>query len=155
MSDPSDLDKLAWQRAALVDKVKAPAWYLAGIAGVFVLLYGSPFGQQFTAAGWAGDAATVAALVAFAALQAVWGRVTGVAVGRKTLRFPSGRVPAAVMFVALVIAIVAEYALLGDARVGSAVAVGILGVTISMVAWQAHLRGIRRDLRAGFRVESE
>lgn len=142
-----DLQRLVWQRARLADQVHAPAWYLAGFAAMMALFLAAPFGTHYLQ--WAGSVAIVLALVVYFLLQAGLARASGLAIGTRTLRYPSGRAAGIVLMVASVGAFLAETILLQHSQSGDAVGVAILAVAIAVIAWQAHLRGIRRDLRTG------
>lgn len=142
-----DLQRLARQRARLADRVQAPAWYLAAFAATMTLIFAAPFGTHYLH--WAGSVSILLALAAFFLLQAGFARASGLAIGTRTLRYPSGRIAGVALLVASAGALLAETILLRHSEGGDAIAVGILAVAIGTICWQAHLRGIRRDLRAG------
>lgn len=145
--DQEGLGALGGQRARLAERVRAPWWYLLGFAAVMVLVCAVPFVAGYLS--WGGSWSAVLAIVVFALLQVGFARATGVAIGTRTLRYPSGRVAGIALMVVVVAAVVAETILVGHARVGIAVVVGIFAVAVGVVCWQAHLRGIRHDLRKG------
>lgn len=142
-----DLQRLAWQRARLADRVQAPGWYLVAFAATSALIFAAPFGTHYLQ--WAGSVSILTAMAAFFLLQAGFARASGLAIGTRTLRYPSGRVAGIALIVASVGALLAETILLDHSEVADAVGVAILAVAIGVIAWQAHLRGIRRDLRTG------
>ncbi|MGH3094422.1 MAG: hypothetical protein ACRDMV_00300 [Streptosporangiales bacterium] len=145
--DPTGLDELRAQRARLADRLRAPWWYLIGFAVVMALVCAVPFGAH--SLGWGASWSGVFAIVVFYPLQAGLARASGVAIGTRTLRYPSGRAAGIALMVAVVAAVVAETVLLDHDRGGTAAVIGIFAVAVAVVCWQAHLRGIRRDLQSG------
>lgn len=145
--DRQGLAQLDEQRGRLADRVQPPWWYLAGFALIMAVVCAMPFATRYLdwAAGWP----AMLALLVFYALQWALGTTTGVSIGTRTLRYPSGRVAGIAMMVVVVAAIVAETILLGHGLDGEALVAGIFAVAAAVVCQQAHLRGIRRDLRAG------
>jgi len=142
-----DLQRLAWQRARLADRVQASGWYLVAFAVTLALVLAAPFGTHYLQ--WAGSVSILMAMAVFFLLQAGFARASGLAIGTRTLRYPSGRAAGIALIVASVGALLAETILLDHSEVADAVGVAILAVAIGVIAWQAHLRGIRRDLRTG------
>lgn len=145
--DQAGLGALDGSRARLADRVRAPWWYLLGFAAVMGLVCAVPFGTHYLE--WGSSGSALLAIAVFAVLQAGFARATGVAIGRRTLQYPSGRVAGIALMVVVVGAVVEEALLLDHARSGIAVVVGIFAVAAAVVCWQAHLRGIRHDLRSG------
>lgn len=141
------LQRLDQQRARLSGRVQAPAWYLACFGATLALLLAAPFGSHYLR--WGGGLSILLAMGVFFVLQAGFARASGLAIGTRTLRYPSGRIAGITLVAACVGAIQAETVLLHHSEGGDAVGVGILAVAIGVVCWQAHLRGIRRDLRSG------
>lgn len=141
------LQRLEWHRARLADRVQATGWYLAGFGAAMALLFAAPFGTHYLH--WAGGVSILLAMVVFFLLQAGFARASGLAIGTRTLRYPSGRIPGIVLLVASVSALLSETILLHHSQAGDAIAVGVFAVAVGTACWQAHLRGIRHDLRAG------
>lgn len=139
--------RLQEQRARLADRVRAPWWYLLGFAAVMALVCAVPFATHYLQ--WSSGGSAVLAIVVFGLLQLGFARATGVSIGTRTLRYPSGRLAGIVLMVVVVAAIVAEPLLLDSSQGGIAVVVGIVAVAAAVVCWQAHLHGIRHDLRTG------
>jgi hypothetical protein len=80
-----------------------------------------------------------------------WGlpRATGIKVGFRNLRYPSGRAAGPAMLVVFFAATVTEIFLIRRGLLVAAVVVAALAVGAEMAGHQAQLRGIRRELRAG------
>src|SRR5579875_7203 len=144
--DAAELEQLRAQRAHLADRLRAPWWYLAGFAVVLALTLAVPIGMHYF--GGAGNW-SMAALVLWFLLQGALARASGVAVGTRTLRYPSGRAAGIAMMVVVVAALIAEMLLTRHGLVAEAIVVGVLATAVGVGCWQAHLRGIRRDLRTG------
>jgi hypothetical protein len=70
-----------------------------------------------------------------------------VAIG--SLRYPSGRPAEIAAVVVCLAAIVAEFFLIRRGLPVAAIVVAALAVAAEVAAQQAHMRGIRQDLRAG------
>jgi hypothetical protein len=128
--DPAALELLRLQRSRLADRMRPPWWYLPGIAILWALVFAAPFGSRYLPQGVRTWPILLAAVAVACLLQ--WGlaRATGIAVNTRMLRYPSGR-PA------------------GIAIIVAAIVVAALAVAAEVAAQQAHLRGIRQDLRAG------
>ncbi len=145
--DVAELGQLRAQREQLANRVRAPWWYLAGYAGVLALICAVPFGSHYFRGTWSWSGLVAIAL--FYLLQRALARVTGVAVGTRTLRYPSGR-PAGIMLMMVVTAaVVAEMVLITRGLTVAAIVAGVLATAVGTACHQAHLRGIRRDLRMG------
>jgi hypothetical protein len=80
-----------------------------------------------------------------------WGltRATGIAVATRMLRYPSGRPAGIAIIVVGAAAIVTEAFLIRRGLLVAAIVVAALAVVAEVAAQQAHMRGIRQDLRAG------
>ena len=143
------LELLRLQRGRLADRMRPPWWYLTGIAILWALAFAAPFTSRFLPQGvriWP----ILLAVVAVACLLQ-WGlaRATGIAVATGSLRYPSGR-PAQIAMIAVgAAALVTETFLIRRDLIAAAIAVAALAIAAEVAAQQAHLRGIRRDLRAG------
>jgi hypothetical protein len=74
---------------------------------------------------------------------------TGIAVATGSLRYPSGRPAEIAKIVVAAAALVTEFFLIRRGLLVAAIAVAALAVVAEVAAQQAHLRGIRQDLRAG------
>ena len=145
--EPAALELLRVQRGRLADRMRPPWWYLAGIAILYALVFAVPFTTRLLGVSiWPVFAAALAVAVL---LQ--WGltRATGIAVATGSLRYPSGRPAQIAMIVVAAAALVTETFLIRRGLLAAAIAVAALAVAAEVVAQQAHLRGIRRDLRAG------
>lgn len=148
---PEELQRVDWQRARLADRVQAPAWYLASFAGTLAVLVAAPFGSHYLH--WGSGVSILAAMAIFFVLQAGFARASGIAIGTRTLRFPSGRAAGIGLVVASVAGISVETVLLHRSQVGDAIGVGILAVAVGVVCWRFHLQRIRRDVRTGIASE--
>jgi hypothetical protein len=143
------LELLRLQRGRLADRMRPPWWYLTGIAILWALAFAAPFTSRFLPQGvriWP----ILLAVVAVACLLQ-WGlaRATGIAVATGSLRYPSGR-PAQIAMIAVgAAALVTETFLIRRDLIAAAIAVAAIAIAAEVAAQQAHLRGIRRDLRAG------
>ena len=142
--DTAELEQLRAQRAQLADRLRAPWWYLPVFTVGMALICAVPIGTHYVAE--EGNWSTIVALVLFYLLQQALARSTGVAVSR-TLRYPSGRAAGIAMMAVVVAALVAEWLLLRHAMVTAAIVAAVLATVIAAVCQQAHLRGIRHDLR--------
>jgi hypothetical protein len=147
--DPAALELLRVQRSRLADRMRPPWWYLAGIGILWALAFAAPFTSRFLPQGvriWP----ILLAVVAVAwLLQWALARATGIAVATGSLRYPSSR-PAQIAMIAVgAAALVTETFLIRRDLIAAAIAVAALAIAAEVAAQQAHLRGIRRDLRAG------
>src|SRR5579875_1532499 len=135
--DPAALELLRVQRGRLADRMRPPWWYLTGIGVLWALTFACPFTSRFLPQGVRIWPILLAAVTAACLLQ--WGlaQATGISVGTRTLRYPSGR-PAQIAM-----------ALTGAAALVTAIVVAALAVVAEVAAQQAQLRGIRQDLRDG------
>ena len=147
--DPAALELLRVQRSRLADRMRPPWWYLSGVAILWALVFACPFSSRFLPQGvriWP-------ILVAGAALACLlqWGlaRATGIAVAIGALRYPSGRPAEIAIIVVAAAALVAEAFLIRRGLLVAAIVVAALAVVAEVAGQQAHLRGIRQDLRAG------
>ena len=148
--DPAALERLRVQRGRLADRMRPPWWYLTGVAIMYALVFAVPFGQRYLSQGFSIWPIFVAALAVACLLQ--WGmtRATGIKVGFRNLRYPaSGRPVRIAVVVVCLAAIVTEHFLIDRGLLVAAIVVAALGVAAEVAAQQAHMRGIRQDLRAG------
>jgi hypothetical protein len=144
----AELELLRAQRARLASRLKTPWWYVAGIAFAWAVAFAVPIGSRYLTG--AGIGGTLLAIVVFYLLQHVLARVSGVNVGTRTLyQYPSGRVAGIAMIVLIVAASEVETLLLKHGLLAAAIVVGVLATLAGTGCWQAHLRGIRRDLETG------
>ena len=142
-----ELELLRAQRAQLASRLKTPWWYVVGIAFAWAVAFAIPIGGRYLTG--AGFGATVLAIVAFILLQLALARASGVDVGRRTWRYPSGRAWTIAMIVTIVAASVAERLLLDRGLVAATIVVGVLATVAGTSCWLAILQGIRRDVEAG------
>lgn len=149
VSSPAALEQLRLQRGRLAQRVRAPWWYPLGSTFLWASVCAVPFGFHYLDAGLYLSALV---LVVWFVLQ--WGlaQVTGVAVGTRTLRFPSARLAGIAMLVAGFGAMVAENILLNYGLVVAAIITAVPAVLVAAACQQATLVGIRRDLRGGVSV---
>lgn len=143
----AELEQLQVQRARLAGRVRPPWWYLPGSTVTLGLVLAVPFTAHYLPALAAWPA--VAAIALFWLLQRSMARATGVAVGTRTLRYPSARAAGIALLAVAAAAIVAETVLLGQSLPGAAIAAGILAAVAGAACLQAQLAGIRRDLHSG------
>jgi hypothetical protein len=148
-SDAAALERLRVQRIRLADRMRPPWWYLPGAAIGWTLAFAAPFGSRFLPQGVSTWPILVATLAVFYLLQRGLARATGIALATRTLRYPSGR-PAGIAIIVVMIAVVAtETVLIRRGLLVAAIVVAALAVVVEVAGQQAHLRGIRQDLRAG------
>jgi len=147
--DPAALELLRVQRSRLADRMRPPWWYLTGVAILWALTFACPFSSRFLPQGVRTWPILVAAVAVACLLQ--WGlaRATGIAVAIGALRYPSGRPAEIAIIVVAAAALVAEAFLIRRGLLGAAIVVAALAVVAEVAGQQAHLRGIRQDLRAG------
>jgi len=147
--DPAALELLRVQRSRLADRLRPPWWYLPGIAIVWALTFAAPFSSRFSPQGVRIWPILLAVLAVACLLQ--WGlaRATGVAVAVGSLRYPSGRTAEIAIVVLAAATIWTEFFLIDRGLTGVAIAVAALAVLAEAALQQAHMRGIRKDLRAG------
>ena len=147
--DPAALELLRVQRSRLADRMRTPWWYLTGVAILWALVLASPFSSRFLPQGVRTWPILIGALAVACLLQ--WGlaRATGIAVNTRMLRYPSGRPAGIAIIVVGGAAIVTETFLIDRGLLAAAIAVAALAVVAEVACQQAHLRGIRQDLRAG------
>lgn len=147
--DPAALERLREQRSRLADRIRPPWWYLTGIGILWALVFAAPFSSRFLPQGVRTWPILVAALAVACLLQ--WGlaRATGMAVAVGALRYPSGRPAEIAIIVVAAAALVTVFFLIDRGLIEAAIAVAALAVVAQVALQQAHLRGIRQDLRAG------
>ena len=147
--DPAALELLRVQRSRLADRMRPPWWYLAGIGILWALIFAAPFSSRFLPQGVRTWPILLAAVAVACLLQ--WGlaRATGIAVATGSLRYPSGRPAVIAIIVVSVAALVTETSLIRRGLLAAAIVVAALAVAAEVAAQQAHLRGIRQDLRGG------
>ena len=143
------LERLRVQRGRLADRMRPPWWYLPGIAIGWALVFASPFCSRFLPQGARTWPILVAPVAVFCLLQ--WGlaRATGIAVSTRMLRYPSGRPAGIAIIVVGIAAFVTEAFLIRRGLIVAAIVIAALAVAAEAAAQQAHLRGIRQDVRAG------
>jgi hypothetical protein len=143
----AELELLRAQRAQLASRLKAPWWYVAGVAVALAAGCAMPIGSHYLpgAAAWCG----LFAIVVFFLLEHALARASGVAVGTRTWQYPSGRAGTIAMVAVLFADSVVETLLLEHGLLAAAIVVGVLATLAGVACWQGHLRGIRRDLETG------
>ena len=145
------LERLRVQRSRLADRMRPPWWYLPGVAIVWALFFAGPFSSRSFSS--PRSVSTWAILVPAAAVYCLlqWGlaRATGIAVSTRMLRYPSGRPAGIAIIVVGIAAFVTEAFLIRRGLLVAAIVVAALAVVAEVAGQQAHLRGIRQDLRAG------
>ena len=147
--DPAALEQLRAQRSRLADRMRPPWWYLTGIAILWALVFAAPFSSRYSPQGVKIWPILLAVLAVAGLLQ--WGlaRATGIAAAIGSLRYPSGRPAEIAIIVVAAAALVAEFFLIRHGLVVAAIVVAAFAVVAEVAGQQAHLRGIRQDLRAG------
>ncbi|SRR5579875_25932 len=147
--DPAALELLRVQRGRLADRMRPPWWYLTGIGVLWALTFACPFTSRFLPQGVRIWPILLAAVTAACLLQ--WGlaQATGISVGTRTLRYPSGRPAQIAMALTGAAALVTETFLIDRDLIVTAIVVAALAVVAEVAAQQAQLRGIRQDLRDG------
>jgi hypothetical protein len=146
--DPAALELLRAQRGRLADRMRPPWWYLSGIAFLYALAFACPFTSRYLPQGVRIWPILFAAVAVACLLEWSMARATGMVVTRM-FRFSSGRPAAIAMIVVAVAALVIEALLIHRGLLVAAIVVAALAVVAEVVGQQAHLRGIRQDLRAG------
>ena len=147
--DPAALELLRMQRSRLADRMRPPWWYLAGIAVLWALTFACPFTSRYLPQGVRTWPILAAAVAVACLLHWSLARATGIKIDTRMFRYPSGR-PAGIAIIAMgTVALVTEVILIGRGLLVAAAAVAALGVAVEVALQQAHLRGIRQDLRAG------
>jgi hypothetical protein len=157
--DPAALELLRVQRSRLADRMRAPWWYLPGVAIVWALFFAGPFTSRSFSSPVAVStwAILVPALAVCFLLQ--WGmtRATGMKAGPRPLRVlrdglfyyrpgrPAGIAIAVVSFAGLG----TEHFLIDRGLLAAAIEVAALAVAAEVALQQALLRAIRQDLRGG------
>jgi hypothetical protein len=146
--DPAALERLRVQRSRLADRMRAPWWYLTGVAIMYALVFAVPFASRFLGVSiWP---FFVAALVVAVPLQWGWTRATGIKMGFRNLSYPGpGRPARYAVVVVSVGAIVTVHFLIDRGLIVAAIAVAALAVAAEVVLQQALLQGIRQELRGG------
>jgi hypothetical protein len=147
--DRAALELLRVQRSRLADRMRPPWWYLAGIGILWALAFAAPFSSRFLPQGVKTWPIVLAALAVACLLH--WGlaRATGLAVDTRMLRYPSGRPAGIAIIVVGTAALVTEAFLIDRGLLVAAIVVAALAVVAEVALHQAHLRGIRQDLRGG------
>ena len=147
--DPAALELLRVQRSRLADRMRPPWWYLPGMAILWALTFTAPFSSRYFPQGFKILPILLAVVAVAWLLQ--WGltRATGIAVAIGSLRYPSGRPAEIAIIVVAAAALVTEFFLIRRGLLVAAIVVAALAVAAEVAAQQAHMRGIRQDLRAG------
>ena len=142
-----ELELLRAQRAQLASRLQAPWWYVAGVAVALAAGSAVPIGSHYLTGGavWCG----LLFIVVFFLMEHALARASGVAVGLGTWHYPSGRAGTIAMVAVMFANSVVEGSLLEHGLLAAAIVVAVLATLAESGCWQAHLRGIRRDLETG------
>jgi hypothetical protein len=142
-----ELELLHAQRVQLASRLKMPWWYAVATAFALALGCAMPIGSHYLvgAGAWCG----VLAIIVFYLLQNALARVSGVAIGTRTLQYPSGRVWGIAVIAIILAACASETALLDRKLLAASIGVMALATLAGTGCWLGHLRGIRRDLETG------
>jgi threonine/homoserine efflux transporter RhtA len=147
--DPAALELLRVQRGRLADRIRAPWWYLTGLAILWALVFAGPFGSRYLPQAFS----TWPILVAGSAVACLlwWGqtRTTGIKMGFRNLSYRPARPAGIAMLVVSIAANGTETSLIRRDLLVAAVAVAALAVAAEVTVQQALLRAIRQDLRDG------
>jgi hypothetical protein len=148
--DPTVLEQLRVQRGRLADRIRAPWWYLAGIAFLWALVFAAPFGSRYLPRGVSPFPLILAVALPLACLL-YWGqaRATGIKTGFRNLSYRPARPAGIAMLVVSIAANGTETSLIRRDLIAAAIVVAALAVAAEVAAQQALLRAIRQDLRAG------
>jgi hypothetical protein len=148
--DPSALELLRVQRGRLADRIRAPWWYLTGIAFLWALVFAGPFGSRYLPRGVSPFPLILAVALPVACLL-YWAqdRVTGIRMGFRNLSYRPARPAGIAMLVVSIAATGTETSLIRRGLIMAAIVVAALGVVAEVAATQALVRAIRQDLRAG------
>jgi hypothetical protein len=148
--DPGALEQLRVQRGRLADRIRAPWWYLTGIAIMWALVFAAPFGSRYLPRGVSPYPPILVAGLAVACLLK-WGqdRATGIKMGFRDLSYGPGRPAAIAMLVVSIAANGTETFLIRRGLLAAAITVAALAVAAEVGAQLTLLRAIRQDLRAG------
>ena len=146
--DPVTLEMLRAQRGRLADRIRAPWWYLTGVAVMYALVFAFPFASRFLGASiWL---TLAAALVVAIPLQWGWTRATGIKVGFRNLSYPGpGRLARYAVVGVSLGAITAEHFLIEHDLTSVAIVAAVFAVAAEVALQEALLRGIRQELRGG------
>jgi hypothetical protein len=142
------LELLHAQRAQLASRLKTPWWYVAAMAVTWAVACAMPIGSHYISG--AGIGGALLAIVVLLVAQQALARVSGVAVGTRTVRqYPSSRPWFRAMIVIVIAAFGGETLLLQHGQLAAAIVVGVLATLAGTGCWLGYLRGIRGDLEAG------
>ena len=143
----AELKLLRVQRAQMASRLKAPWWYVAGIAATWAVAFAMPIGAHYLMG--AGVSISLLVIVVFLVLQRALAWVSGVDVGIRTWQYPSGRAWTIALVMVIFAAAAGEGLLLDRGLLSAASVVGVLATLAGTGCWLGHLRGIRRDLETG------
>jgi hypothetical protein len=146
--DLAALEQLRVQRSRLADRMRWPWWYVSGTGILWALAFAAPFRSRYfpQVRIWP---ILLAVLAVGCLLQ--WGltRATGMEMGTLMFRYPSGRPAGIAIIVVGAAALVTEFFLIHHGLLAATITVAALAVVAELALQQAHMRGIRQDLRAG------
>jgi uncharacterized membrane protein (DUF4010 family) len=151
--DPAALELLRVQRSRLADRIRAPWWYLTGIAFMWALVFAAPFGSRYLPRGFSPYPPILVAGLAVAFLLR-WGQVraSGMKMGFRNLSYRPARPAGIAMLVVSIAANGTETSLIRRGLLVAAIVVAALAVAAEVAAQQALLRAIRQDMRDGGRA---
>ena len=153
------LELLRVQRGRLADRMRAPWWYLPGVAIVWALFFTGPFtSRSFSAPNSVSTwAVVIPALAVCCLLQ--WGmtRATGIKAGPRPLLalqdglfyYRPGRLAGIAIAVVSFAALGTEASLIRHGLLAAAIVIAALAVAAEVTAQQAILRATRQGLRDG------
>jgi hypothetical protein len=147
--DQAPLDLLRDQRSRLADRIKAPWWYLAGIAFLWALVFAGPFGSRYLSPAYSTWPILVIGGVVVLVLHWRMTQVTGIKTGFRNLSYRPGRPAGITMLVVSLGGTGLEHYLIDTGLPAVAIVVAAFAVAAEVLAQLALLRAIRRDLRDG------
>jgi hypothetical protein len=147
MENVAGLELLRGQRAQLASRLKTPWWYVAATAFAWAVAFAMPIGSHYLIG--AGAWCALLAIVVFFLAPHSLALVSGVDVGTRTWKYPSGRAWTIAMIVVIFAASGVETLLLDHGLLAAAIVVSLLATLAGTGCSQGHLRGIRWDLETG------
>jgi hypothetical protein len=145
----AELELLRAQRAQLARRLQPPWWYVPVCAVGWAAAFAAPIASHYLVDDGAAAGLDLLALVVLLLLQYALARASGVVVVSRTWHYPSGRAGTVAMVVVIIAASQVERLLLQHGQLAAAIVTGVLATVAAVGCWQAHLRGIRRDLATG------
>jgi hypothetical protein len=144
------LDEVRRQRAALAERARTPAWYLALFGLAVLALLAMPFVARATSAAVANWVVLLPAVAVLLLQDQLLGLVTGAKLARGTLRaYPSSRPAGIAMLVVVVAGVIAVNWLLNADQVGVAVVAAVVATGLAVACLVRQGAAIREDIRTG------